>query len=137
MTLVNNAVEVCNEILFTAFVLSNHFLLSVGIHNGGIVLLLTQGSYLVGISTCLLVQLRDALDDAVGIPLRLVLVVSFQINASYGSCVPNWSGDGAVDRLNDSLRLSAAWIAYWVRLCVEVPLFTVLRLAELDRHFSV
>ena len=119
MALVNNAVEVCNEILFTAFVLSNHFLLSVGINYGGIILLLAQSSYIVSISTCLLIQLRDALDDAVGIPFRFVLVVAFRINAGYGRCVPYWSRDGAVDRFDDSLRLSAAWIAYWVRLCVE------------------
>ena len=64
-------------------------------------------------------------------------VVNELLIERYGSCVPNWSGDGAVDRLNDSLRLSAAWIMYRVRLDVEVPLFTVLRLAEFDRHFCV
>ena len=103
MALVDDAVEVSNEILLRAFVLSNHFLLSVGIYHSCIVLLLAQGAYLVGISTCLLIQLRGALDDAVGIPFRLVLVVALAINAGYGSRVPDGSGDSAVDRLNDSL----------------------------------
>ena len=68
---------------------------------------------------------------------KVEVYVAFAINAGYGSCVPNWSGDSAVDRLNDTLRLGAAWIAYWVRLCVEVPFFTVVRFAELDRYFGV